>query len=242
MVRYKLDLSYVGTAYHGWQRQENAVTVEGTVEDALRKITGLALEAVGAGRTDTGVHAEQYVAHVDMPQAVDTVDLRYKLNAVLPQDVAIHAISEVPEDFHARYSATQRTYEYRIAREKMPFLVDRAFFYQLPLDVAAMQRAASQLVGEREYGCFCKTGGNALSMRCRVDESSWREEGNLLIFRVSADRFLRNMVRAMVGTLLEVGRGRRSEDLGALLSGGSRSAAGESVPGCGLFLVAIAYD
>ena len=158
MVRYKLDLSYVGTAYHGWQRQENAVTVEGTVEDALRKITGLALEAVGAGRTDTGVHAEQYVAHVDMPQAIDTVDLRYKLNAVLPRDVAIHAISEVPEDFHARYSATQRTYEYRIAREKMPFLVDRAFFYQLPLDVAAMQRAASQLVGERNTAASAKRG------------------------------------------------------------------------------------
>lgn len=239
--RYRLDLSYVGTAYHGWQRQENAVTVEGTLEDALLRITGLSLEVVGAGRTDTGVHAERYVAHVDLPRTLDTSQLKYKLNAVLPRDVAIHRLNAAAGDFHARHSATRRVYEYRVAQEKLPFLENRAFYYPWPLDLNAMKRAAEQLVGEREYGCFCKTGGNSVSMRCRVDESRWYEKDNLLIYRVGADRFLRNMVRAMAGTLLEVGRGRRSEDLSTLLAGGRRGAAGESVPGHGLFLIAVEY-
>lgn len=241
-MRYRLDMSYVGTSYHGWQRQENAATVEGTLETALRQVTGLALEAVGAGRTDAGVHAAQYVAHVDIPVEVDVDALRRKLNAVLPRDVAVHAIRPVPDSFHARYSATKRTYEYRIAREKLPFLADRAFFYTAPLDVAAMQRAAAQLVGERDYGCFCKTGGNSNSMRCDIFESGWREDGSLLVYKISADRFLRNMVRAIVGTLLDVGRGKRSEDLTSLFASGSRCAAGDSVPGCGLFLVAVEYS
>lgn len=240
-MRYRLDMSYVGTRYHGWQRQENAVTVEGVLEEAFRRVTGFGLEVVGVGRTDSGVHAEQYVAHVDLPAACDPIKLRYKLNAVLPRDVGVHAIRLVPDNFHARYDAVRRTYEYRIMREKMPFLEDRAFFCTWPLDVPAMQRAALSIKGEREFGCFCKAGGDTHSMRCRVDESYWREEGSLLIYRVSADRFLRNMVRAIVGTLLEVGRGKRDEDMRALLDGGCRSAAGESVPGCGLFLVKVEY-
>lgn len=234
-------MAYVGTQYHGWQRQENASSVQGVVEDALRRLTGLTLETVGAGRTDTGVHAENYVAHVDFPSEIDPATLRRKLNSILPRDIALQAVSAVPDSFHARYSATRRTYEYRVAREKLPFLTDRAFLYTAPLDLMAMQRAAAQLVGEREFGCFCKTGGNSNSMRCHIYESNWRQEGSLLIYRVSADRFLRNMVRAIVGTLLDVGRGKRSEDLNALLNSGNRGAAGDSVPGCGLFLVAVEY-
>lgn len=240
-VRYRIDMSYAGTLYHGWQRQDNAVTVQGLLEEALRRVTGLTLETVGAGRTDTGVHAESYVAHVDLPSEIDPAALRRQLNAVLPRDIAAHAISPVPDSFHARYSATRRTYEYRVAREKLPFLADRAFFYTAPLNLAAMQRAAAQLVGEREFGCFCKTGGNSNSTRCHIYESRWRQAGSLLIYRVSADRFLRNMVRAIVGTLLDVGRGKRSDDLNALLASGNRGAAGDSVPGCGLFLVAVEY-
>lgn len=241
MVRYRLDMSYVGTQYHGWQRQENAASVQGCLEDALRRVSGLSLEAVGAGRTDTGVHAERYVAHTDFPEEIDPASLKKKLNAVLPRDIAVHAVSPVPNSFHARFSASRRTYEYRIAREKLPFLVDTSFLYTAPLDLEAMQRAAAQLIGEREFGCFCKTGGNSNSMRCHIFESHWRTEGPLLIYKICADRFLRNMVRAIVGTLLDIGRGKRNDNLDSLLASGNRGHAGDSVPGHGLFLINVEY-
>lgn len=240
-MRYRLTLSYLGTRYHGWQKQPNAISVQETLEEAVHRLTREAVSIVGAGRTDQGVHAEFYVAHFDLEKPREPIWLMDKLNAVLPYDIAIHDVATASADFHARFDAKKRTYEYRLCRVKDPFFHGRTLFYPYPLDVERMQRAAEQMVGARSFACFCKSGGASESMRCELMHSEWSEKFPLLIYRVSADRFLRNMVRAMVGTLLQVGRGKRETDLNALFASEDRAQAGESVPPEGLFLTNIEY-
>ena len=243
-MRYKITLSYNGAPFCGWQVQPNAPSVQGALEEALGKLLGTPIGVTGAGRTDTGVNAKGYVAHFDAPSDIDCEQICYKLNAILPHSVAIHSIERVPDDFHARFSATKREYTYFLNRVKDPFIKNFSYLYAYPeLDFDSMNRAASLLLGTRDFSCFEKTGADNKTSVCTISEAAWyKTDENHWYFRISADRFLRNMVRAIVGTLLEVGRGKRTpESVLNLLSSGDRCAAGESVPGYALFLTAIEY-
>lgn len=242
-MRLRLDLCFVGTHYHGWQRQQNALGVQEVVEEALSRLLGEPVEVVGAGRTDTGVHARYYVAHCDVEDALgDFSQLEYKLNRMLPHDVAILQVSEVAADFHARFDALWREYEYVIARRKLPFLNAVSYRYEAPLDFSAMQTCAELLPGWSDFACFCKLGGDNRTTLCRVMCSDWRAEVDCWIYTVRADRFLRGMVRAIVGTMLEVGRGNMSVDaFRELLASGDRSRAGSNADAAGLSLVGVGY-
>lgn len=243
MPRYFTELSFKGTRYHGWQVQPNALSVQEVLETTFSTFMRQKIEVTGAGRTDTGVHASFYVAHFDadsLPFA--PADLVEKLNRFLPNDIALKSIREVDENLHARFSATRRTYQYFISRVKDPFTLDTSYQYLWPLDVEAMNRAAEVLQQWEDFTSFSKLHTDVKTNNCRVTEAFWKEEGTQLVFTISADRFLRNMVRAIVGTLLEVGRGKLTRDgLIAILEKKDRGEAGTSVPPQGLFLTDIQY-
>lgn len=243
MPRYFTELSFKGTRYHGWQVQPNALSVQEVLETTFSTFMRQKIEVTGAGRTDTGVHASFYVAHFDadsLPFA--PADLVEKLNRFLPNDIALKSIREVDENLHARFSATRRTYQYFITRVKDPFTLDTSYQYLWPLDVEAMNRAAEVLLQWEDFTSFSKLHTDVKTNNCRVTEAFWKVEGTQLVFTISADRFLRNMVRAIVGTLLEVGRGKLTRDgLIAILEKKDRSEAGTSVPPQGLFLTDIQY-
>ena len=243
MPRYFVELSFKGSRYHGWQVQPNALSVQEVLETTFSTFMRQKIEVTGAGRTDTGVHASFYVAHFDadsLPFA--PADLVEKLNRFLPNDIALKSIREVDENLHARFSATRRTYQYFISRVKDPFTLDTSYPYLWPLDVEAMNRAAEVLLQWEDFTSFSKLHTDVKTNNCRVTEAFWKEEGTQLVFTISADRFLRNMVRAIVGTLLEVGRGKLTrEGLIAILEKKDRSEAGTSVPPQGLFLTDIQY-
>lgn len=240
-MRYRLTLSYAGTRYHGWQHQPNALTVQQVLEEALAMLLREPVEVVGCGRTDTGVHARYYVAHFDTSNPTSGEQIALRLNHILPPDMAIMGCEETSPDFHARYDALARTYEYWIARQKTPFLPDMAYQFTAALDLEAMQQAAQQLLTFHDFAAFCKQGSDNKTTLCQLSESAWQQRGQLLVYRVTADRFLRNMVRAIVGTLLEVGRHQRASDLSTLATGADRSMSGESVPAQGLYLVGVKY-
>ena len=250
-MRFRIDMSYSGEGFCGWQIQPDAPSVQGALEEALATLLKSPVSVTGAGRTDTGVNASRYVAHFDFPDSIDTPLLVYRLNAILPPTVAISSISEVPDDFHARFSATRREYSYFLHRSKNPFLNGRSYYYGYPdLDFGKMNEAAGLLVGTRDFSCFEKKGADNKTSVCTIFEARWlpcREETESgepteWMFRIAGDRFLRNMVRAIVGTLLELGRGKRTlEDFSRLLDGGARTDAGESVPGYALFLSGVEY-
>lgn len=243
--RYFLKLSYNGSFFHGWQSQSNAHTVQQELEKCLSTILQEEIQVVGAGRTDTGVHARIYYAHFSLshPLAMDLLDnLRYKLNCILPNSIAIKDVSAVKADVHARFSALNRMYRYYIVRDHDPFLVGLAYRYTLPLNIELMNQAASIIKQYHDFTCFTKSGTQTSTNICSVYESKWEEKDNLLIFETRANRFLRNMVRAMVGTLLEVGRERITiPQFIQILESGTRSDAGQSVPACGLFLEDVEY-
>ena len=255
-------MAYNGGAFCGWQIQPGVPTVQGELEAALGTLLHSAVGVIGAGRTDTEVHALHYVAHFDHEGPVDCAQLRYKLNAILPKGIAIYSISAAPDDFHARFSAVSRSYSYYLHRVKNPFLDDRSYLYAYPeVDFELMNRCAAMLHGRHDFSCFEKSGGDNKTSVCTVFRAGWVQvsddfasgavPGSCWRFDIEADRFLRNMVRAVVGTLLEVGRGKRSpEDFASLVLPASdnpsdkvsrRSAAGESVPGHALFLVDVKY-
>lgn len=259
-MRYKLTLSYDGSAFCGWQVQPDAPSVQGALESALSTLLKARTAVTGAGRTDTGVNARGYVAHFDAGTEVDCAQLRYKLNAILPDAVSIQSIEPVSDDFHARFGAVRREYSYYLHRCKDPFVEKFSYRYEYPsLDVEAMNRAARALIGTHDFSCFEKSGGDNKTSICTVFEAFWKEyspvqasfdePGRYLCFHIAADRFLRNMVRATVGTLLEVGRGKRTEEeFASLILEPSeeklptrRSLAGESVPGHALFLTKVEY-
>lgn len=243
--RYFLKLSYNGSYFHGWQSQLNAHTVQQELENCLSMLLQQDIQVVGAGRTDTGVHARLYYAHfsVQNPISIDRLEnLKYKLNSVLPSSIAIKDVFPVKEDAHARFSALSRMYKYYVCRDYDPFLVGLSYRYTMPLNLDLMNQAAEMINDYTDFTCFTKSGTQTATNNCIVYESKWVESGNLLIYETRANRFLRNMVRAMVGTLLEVGRERITiSEFTKILESGTRSDAGQSVPACGLFLEDVEY-
>ncbi len=244
MYRYFIYMKYDGTRYHGWQVQPNSVTVQEELQKVLSVLLREDVQVVGAGRTDTGVHARMMVAHFDTGQEVDCGQIAYKLNRMLPKDISVDKVVAVDDEKHARFSALSRTYHYYVHLHKDPFL--RAYSYELPysIDFAKMNEAAGLLSGYEDFSSFCKSNSDAKTMVCKVTEARWvQDRENVWHFEITANRFLRNMVRAIVGTLIEVGRGRIDIDkFKKIVESGNRSDAGESVPGNALFLENIEYD
>ncbi|WP_017731309.1 tRNA pseudouridine(38-40) synthase TruA [Nafulsella turpanensis] len=241
-MRYFLDVAYNGTHYHGWQVQQNANTVQAELEGALSKLLRTPIAVVGSGRTDTGVHAEQQLVHLDWDAELDVEQLHFRLNKLLPSDIAVKRIFPVHPKAHARFSALFRSYEYRISRQKNPFLQKLTYVNGRPLDVEAMNKAAEFLLQWEDFECFSKVHTEVKHFRCNIQEARWIEEGDMLVFYIRANRFLRNMVRAIVGTLLEVGQHRMSrEEFRQVLESRDRSRAGRSAPAQGLFLTKVTY-
>jgi tRNA pseudouridine38-40 synthase len=257
-VRYFLELSFLGTNYHGWQRQQNAHTVQQEIENALKILLRKETETIGCGRTDTGVHARKFFAHFDSDQPLDAPDsfpinksanqqinksnFLYHLNSLLPRDISIINVHPVKENAHARFDAASRTYEYILVRRKDALLYGLSFQFEYSLDIDRMNRFAKIFLGTHDFASFSKSRTQVKTTICDVTEAAWKEEEHKLIFRITADRFLRNMVRAIVGTLLEAGEEKLSEnDFKAIFESKNRSEAGMSVPACGLYLCDVKY-
>ena len=244
MQRYFVTLAFDGTAYHGWQIQPNGNSVQEELQRALSTLLRQPIEIVGAGRTDAGVHASMMVAHFETDRKnVDGQQLVYKLNRLLPRDISVSAVRPVAADMHARFSATLRTYHYHIHLRKDPFRRHYSCEIHWPLDFDLMNEAASHLLHVSDFGAFCKSHTDVKTTLCNVTEARWIPDGDgAWYFRISANRFLRNMVRAVVGTLMEVGRHRITLDqFDAIVAGRQRTAAGESMPGHALFLERVEY-
>lgn len=244
MQRYFIYFSYDGTAYHGWQVQPGSNSVQQEMQRALSLLMGRDMSVVGAGRTDAGVHAHMMVAHFDTEEPIaDCPQLAYKLNRVLPRDIAVDRVVSVPPDCHARFSAVARTYHYYIHTRKDPFRVGRSWLVGFGLDFQRMNEAARVLLEYEDFTSFSKTHTDTKTNVCRVSEVVWEEvETGCWRFTITANRFLRNMVRAVVGTLVEVGRGRLTvEGFREVIEQKDRQMAGDSVPACGLYLVDVQY-
>lgn len=242
-MRYFIELSYLGRAYCGWQRQSEAPTVQQTLEQGLSTLLRCDIEVVGAGRTDTGVNASYYVAHFDVAEPIaEPSQLVYKLNRVLPEDIAVWAVTPVAEDAHARFGAEQREYTYKLEMSKNPFTRHLSWQYYVALDVDAMNRAAEELLRYDDFTTFAKLNSNNKTNICHVSYARWEQSGDKLCFTIRADRFLRNMVRAIVGTLVDVGRGRyTAEQFGEILRAKNLSLASAGAPAEGLFLSDVRY-
>lgn len=243
--RYFFEITYDGTAYHGWQVQENAMTVQEKLETALFTFLRESVETVGAGRTDSGVHAKQLFVHFDSsnPKLIEDPNrCLHSLNALLPYDIAIQRIIPVHDNAHARFDATDRTYEYHIHFKKDPFLTYRSWLFRDKPDVKKMNLAAQKLIGTQDFNCFSKSNTQVFTTICTIHEAYWLHENDRLVFYIRANRFLRNMVRAIVGTLLEVGTKDISIDtIDTILASRDRSHAGASVPAHGLYLTKVSY-
>ena len=241
--RYFLQLSYKGTNYHGWQIQSNAVSVQEVMEKALSTIMREEIAVVGAGRTDTGVHASFFVLHFDSEKEnLDATNLMHRLNRFLPPDIAVSKMFRVNNEAHARFSAVSRTYKYFISTAKNPFQNETSYLYTLPLDMEKMNEAAAALFDYEDFTSFSRLHTDVKTNNCRIYRAEWSRENNQLVFTIRANRFLRNMVRAIVGTLLEVGKGKISlNEFRKIIEKKDRRAAGTSAPAQGLFLTQIEY-
>lgn len=244
MKRYFVWFSYDGANYHGWQIQPNGNSVQAELQRGISLLLREDIAVTGAGRTDAGVHARQMVAHFDTEQVVDTKQLAYKLNRILPRDISVARVREVPSDLHARFSATSRAYHYYIHTSKNPFRRAYSWETHYDLDFNLMNQAARKLLDYEDFGAFCKAGADVKTTLCHITEAQWIQDApDAWHFRIVANRFLRNMVRAVVGTLVDVGRGRLSvEGFCKVVEGKSRSDAGESMPAHALFLESVAYQ
>ena len=247
MARYFIELSYDGAAYCGWQRQPDAPTVQQALEKALSTLLRQDVEVVGAGRTDTGVNASYYVAHFDCESGVkDCAQLVYKLNLILPQDIAVKRVREVTPEAHARFDAVEREYTYYISQRKNPFRRFSAWQYYVQLDMERMNEAAATLLEYDDFTSFAKLNSNNKTNICHVVKAEWRRaewDEDLLIFTIRADRFLRNMIRAIVGTLVDVGRGRYTvEEFCDILHSRDLSRSSAGAPAQGLFLSDVKYS
>lgn len=242
-MRYFLELRYLGRAYCGWQRQPDMPSVQQTIEQALSTLLRQPTEITGAGRTDTGVNASYYVAHFDTPEAIDTAQVAYKLNYLLPEDIAIEAIRPVAEHAHARFDAREREYRYYIEPKKNPFTRHTTWQYYVPLNVERMNEAAKCLLSQSDFTTFAKLNSNNKTNICRVTVAEWSvDEQGVLCFTIRADRFLRNMVRSIVGTLVDVGRGRYTpEEFRAIVESRDLSQSSAGAPAQGLFLSDVVY-
>ena len=243
MSRYFVTFQYDGAAYHGWQVQPNGHSVQAELQRALAVLLREPVEVVGAGRTDAGVHASCMVAHFDTEAALDCAQTAYRLNRILPRDIAVLSLRKVDDDLHARFSAVSRTYHYYIHTRKDPFIDRYSCLLHYDLDFDKMNEAGRILTTYRDFAAFCKSHTDVKTTLCEVTEARWdRLDDHRYRFTISANRFLRNMVRAVVGTLVDVGRGRISlEDFRTIIESGQRTMAGESMPAHALFLHDIKY-
>jgi tRNA pseudouridine38-40 synthase len=242
-MRYLLQLAYKGTHYHGWQKQENAHTVQAELEKALQVLLRTPVETIGCGRTDTGVHARQFFAHFDADPINDTRLFSHKLDQLLPPDIAAYDLQQVTDDFHARYSAVYREYEYLISHRHDPFLGGLAWVVTRKPSVEAMNDACRILLRHTDFECFSKSHSQVNNFRCDLMEAKWEYKNDLLVFTIRGNRFLRNMVRAIVGTMLETGYGiMNAQGFEKVLESRKRTEAGQSVPAHGLYLVKVKYN
>lgn len=243
--RFFLEIAYDGTAYHGWQTQPNAISVQEKLNHALHVYLRENVETLGAGRTDTGVHAKQLYVHFDSENKT-LIDNPYRalqsINSLLPYDISVQKIINVKEDAHARFDATERSYEYHIHAHKNPFLLNRSWLLRDTPDIDKMNEAAKLLLGTKDFECFSKSNTQVFTNICTIKEAKWVKSNDGYVFHITADRFLRNMVRAIVGTLLEIGvKGKPISFLEEVLASKSRSKAGVSVPAHGLYLTRVIY-
>lgn len=242
-MRYFIKLAYNGTYYHGWQYQPNAKTIQETLNKALSTILNTDIELMGAGRTDAGVHAKEMFAHFDFDKSIQVSNIVHKLNSFLPKDIVVYDIIAVHDEAHARFDAKKRTYEYHINTFKNTFAQEQSWYYHQELDVNLMNEAAKILLKNTDFQCFSKVNTDVNTFDCKIFEAFWIKENDRLIFTISANRFLRNMVRAIVGTLVYVGLHKISlEEFNAIILSKDREKAGFSVPAHGLYLTKIDYD
>lgn len=254
--RYFIELVFNGKNYHGWQIQKNAMSVQETLNKGLSVLLKESIETTGCGRTDTGVHAKQFFVHfeADLTILKDSgksenpdpsaaiINLKHHLNRVIPNDIAIKRVFPVANDAHARFDAVSRTYQYVVYQEKNPFLQESGYYIHDPLNVDLMNEAAQLLFKYVDFSSFSKSRTQVLTNNCNILKAEWVTLEDRLVFVITANRFLRNMVRAIVGTLLEIGRGKiTKEDFAKIIEGKKRSDAGVSVPACGLYLTEVKY-
>lgn len=245
--RYFIELSYNGTDYHGWQVQPNAVTVQECLDKALSTYFRQPIITLGCGRTDAGVHATQFYAHFDIVQDGELKPLNFGrsvtgINSLLPYQISVKRIFEVENTAHARFGATERAYHYHIHFHKDPFKLDRSWLYKGDLDVVAMNEAAEILLKHTDFSCFSKSNTQTFTNNCKITEAHFQVKDESLLFTIRADRFLRNMVRAIVGTLVRIGKKEINlEQFKEIIESKNRSNAGQSVPACGLYLVSVVY-
>ncbi|WP_299159341.1 tRNA pseudouridine(38-40) synthase TruA [uncultured Tenacibaculum sp.] len=242
-MRYFIELAYNGKNYHGWQVQPDAITVQEKINKAISTVLREEISIVGAGRTDAGVHASQMFAHFDTDKKLDN-NFAFRLNSILPDDIVIFSTKLVHDEAHARFDASSRSYEYKIWLGRNPFLLDSSWqLYKQELNIDLMNQAAAILYDYEDFECFSKVKTEVFTFNCNVTNAKWILKGNELTFHISANRFLRNMVRAIVGTLMDVGLGKITiDDFKKIIESKNRSNAGTSVPAKGLFLTQVAYD
>ncbi len=243
LKRYFIELAYNGSAYHGWQRQPNAISVQEALEEALTKLLNKSMVISGAGRTDTGVHALQMFAHFDVQQEIDKPnELVFLLNAFLKNDITIKKIHRVKSNAHARFDATNRSYEYHISSVKDPFRFGLYYYLKKKPNVDLMNQATKIILNHKDFKCFSRSNTDVKTFLCNVKIAAWKQEQSSLVFYIQANRFLRNMVRAIVGSLLEIGfEKRKVEDMEDIIKNKDRSQAGFSAPAHGLYLTHIEY-
>ncbi len=243
-MRYFIEVSYKGTHYHGWQRQPNGITVQEELERALGILLRSPIEIIGSSRTDAGVHAEQQFAHFDTESPILTLErVTLGINSLLPKDIAVPRIIPVRADVHSRFAATHRCYEYRIIFQKNAFLSELAHIFRPALDIQKMNEAAGLLLQYTDFECFSKIHTDVKTFLCTIEYAYWQETRNGLTFYIKANRFLRGMVRAIVGTLLEVGQGKKTyTDFEQLIISKNRKNAAAQAPASGLFLVEVGYE
>lgn len=243
MPRYFFHIAYNGTCYHGWQIQPDARSVQGEITSALTKLNGNDLvELVGCGRTDTGVHAAKYFFHADIDN-ISPEELKYKLNKMLAESISVKDVFIVPENLHARFDARWRTYRYFIHQKKDPFKENMSWYFTPELDLTEMNQAAKHLIGVQDFASFARLNSDVKTTMCEVKKAVWSQSDGQVLFEITANRFLRNMVRAIVGTCVDVGLKKlRSEEIVAIIRVKDRQEASVSAPACGLYLWDVEYD
>ena len=243
-MRYFIEISYLGTNYHGWQSQPDAITIQEITENCLSKILNNPVKLVAAGRTDAGVHAKQMYAHFDSDMKINDIkSFEHKVNSFLPKDIVVRKLIFVNDNAHARFDALYREYEYHISLKKNPFVIDKAYFFKKSLDIKKMNKCCNIMLQYTNFKSFSKSKTDVKTYDCKIYEAKWMLNENSLIFKIKADRFLRNMVRAIVGTLIEIGLGKITEkEFKLIIEKKDRQLAGFSVPAHALFLKNIDYD
>ena len=241
-MRYFFEISYKGTNYHGWQIQQNATSIQEVVQLKLKQLLGNEIEIVGSGRTDAGVHAKQQIFHADLEEEIDTQQFAYKLNAVLPEDLLILSIRKVTPEAHARFDAKTRAYDYLMISRKDPFLIDEAYVYHRPINLDLLNGASQILIGKYNFESFSKVKTQVNNFICEIYQAQWKQVDDTTVFYIEANRFLRGMVRAIVGTLLMINEGKINyHEVEDILKSRDRTMAGRSVPPCGLYLSKVIY-